>query len=77
MSNIPGFRTEEEEAARFNKAPRTLQLWRKLGSGPPYIKVGSTILYPIEEGEKWLRDQVQQPVRSRPRSRRRAAHIPA
>lgn len=65
MANIPGYQTEEEKAAQLGKSRRTLQIWRQRRVGPPYVKVGNTVIYPIDEGEKWLRDQVQQPVRSR------------
>jgi hypothetical protein len=67
MANIPGFRDEDEQAARIEKSKRTLQDWRMRGIGPPYVKVGQTVLYPIDDEEKWLRDQVKQPVRSRRR----------
>jgi hypothetical protein len=65
MANIPGYQTEAEKAEQLGKSVRTLQSWRKLRIGPPYVKVGNTIIYPVDEGEKWLRDQVQQPFRSR------------
>jgi hypothetical protein len=42
-----------------------MQLWRQQRKGPPYAKIGSTVLYPEHEGDEWLRHLVQQPVRSR------------
>ena len=65
MAKIPGYQTEAEKAEQLGKSVRTLQSWRKLRIGPPFVKVGNTPLYPIDEGEKWLRNQLQQPVRSR------------
>lgn len=63
--NIPGYRTEAEAAKKYGKTVRTMQLWRQQRVGPPYVKLGNTVMYPDPEGDKWLRDQVQQPVRSR------------
>lgn len=73
MANIPGHKTEAEKAKQYGKSVRTLQLWRQKRIGPPYIKLGNTVLYPDDEDEKYLRDLVQQPVRSRRSARSNAA----
>lgn len=45
--------TAEEIAARWRMSEQTLALWRKLGKGPKYIKLGnarsSTILYKLKD----------------------------
>jgi hypothetical protein len=63
--NIPGYRTEAEQALFLGKTARTLRNWRVQRLGPPWACLGRTIIYPKDDSEKWLRDQVQQPVRSR------------
>ncbi len=39
---------ESELALRWRLSRRTLQRWRKLGKGPPWLKVGDRILYPSD-----------------------------
>ena len=41
--------TQYQLCKRWEGKKRTLERWRALRSGPPYIKVGARILYPIEE----------------------------
>jgi hypothetical protein len=47
------------------KTKRTLRIWRSRREGPPFTKVGNTILYPEEGFLDWLRSQTQHPLRSR------------
>ena len=70
MSILNDHRTEKELASQLKDRTgfgcvRTLRKWREQRIGPPWIKFGKTILYPIADFEAWLRAQVQQPVRSR------------
>ncbi len=67
MAKMPGYSTEAEKAEQLGKTVRTLQYWRQKRIGPPFVKLGNTILYPDDESDKWLRALVQQPVRSRRR----------
>lgn len=39
------FLTEAELAARWRHSLRTLQRWRAAGYGPPYLRIGSRIVY--------------------------------
>jgi hypothetical protein len=69
MSPLENYRTEKELAADLKKrigkgCLRTLQIWRARRTGPPWTKLGSTVLYPIDGFDRWLRDQAQQPARS-------------
>ena len=42
--------TEIELAKRWGISPRTLQLWRREGKGPPFITIGHhTIRYRMED----------------------------
>jgi helix-turn-helix protein len=46
--------TSEKDAARFlSVSQRTLQAWRALGSGPPYIKMGRAIRYCMADLIAW------------------------
>jgi hypothetical protein len=40
--------TSKELADRWRLADQTLANWRYAGKGPPFIRVGSRVLYPIE-----------------------------
>jgi len=54
MSEKP-FLTERELAATgIVGGMRTLQQWRLLHKGPPYIKVGRAVRYRMADVEKWL-----------------------
>ena len=43
-----------EAAVYLNAAPQTLYNWRHLGQGPPYVRIGSRVVYRIEDLEAWL-----------------------
>lgn len=51
----PTYLTIDEVVARYRGqiAEGTLNNWRSRGMGPPYLKVGKAILYPISELEAW------------------------
>lgn len=42
------FLTGPELAARWKLSHQTLANWRHAGKGPPFIRVGSRVLYPLE-----------------------------
>jgi predicted DNA-binding transcriptional regulator AlpA len=46
--------TERELAEMGVCSVRTLQLWRLLGRGPRYIKVGRAVRYRFSDVEGWL-----------------------
>lgn len=39
---------------RYPLRAQTLASWRVKGIGPPYVRVGRMIVYPIEAIESWL-----------------------
>jgi excisionase family DNA binding protein len=43
----------KEAAALLNCSLRTLERWRNTGYGPPFIKTGRKILYPLASLEEW------------------------
>lgn len=38
-------------AARLNISPRTLERWRWTGEGPAFLKIGSRVVYRLEDVE--------------------------
>jgi hypothetical protein len=42
------FLTSKEVADRWRLSDQTLANWRYAGKGPPFIRVGSRVLYPVE-----------------------------
>jgi len=40
--------TSKEVAGRWRLSDQTLANWRSAGKGPPFIRVGSRVLYPVE-----------------------------
>lgn len=44
----PAFLTGKELASRWRLNNQTLANWRHAGKGPPFIRVGARVLYPIE-----------------------------
>jgi hypothetical protein len=48
MSDAAAFLTPRELATRWKLNPQTLANWRALGKGPPYSKIGTKVLYPVE-----------------------------
>lgn len=64
MSNA--FLTSKEVADRWRLSDQTLANWRSAGKGPPFIRVGSRVLYPVEGihayeklSQQWLSNEEQ------------------
>ena len=55
--------TERVAADVLDKSPRTLQRWRRLGIGPPWIEIGSSIYYRAESTRTWILSKERKPVR--------------
>ena len=51
------FLTTEEVAERYRGevSVGTLENWRAQRIGPPFVKIGKAVLYPVEELEAWDR----------------------
>jgi predicted site-specific integrase-resolvase len=50
MSSTPqAFFTERQLADRWHMSKRTLQRWRKAGTGPSWILIGGRVRYPASE----------------------------
>ena len=52
---IKKYLTAEEVAERYCGAVTvgTLRNWRTMQIGPPFIKIGKAVLYPVEELDAW------------------------
>lgn len=49
--------TAEEVAQRYREeiSVGTLRNWRTMRVGPPYVKIGKAVLYPIQDLDEWDR----------------------
>ena len=45
--------TSKEVANRWRLSDQTLANWRHAGKGPPFIRVGSRVRYPMEGINAW------------------------
>lgn len=54
------FLTTDEVSKRYRGAvsAATLENWRVLRIGPPFIKIGKAVLYPLDELEAWDRQNM-------------------
>ena len=75
--------TPRETAKHLRVTERTLERRRLVGDGPPFVKIGSSIRYPLPELEKWLAERMQRstsetvtPVNRRRRKARGATAEP-
>ena len=50
----------DEASAALGISERTLQLLVKDSSGPPTARVGTAVLFPINELQRWLSEQTRQ-----------------
>lgn len=50
-----------EAAARLNRSRVTLERWRRLRQGPPYLRVMGRVLYRASDIANWLDAQRQEP----------------
>jgi hypothetical protein len=48
-----------ELARRWRMSERTLERWRWLRQGPPYLKIGARVVYRLEDIEAYEADQAQ------------------
>jgi len=59
MSIIRKSLTENQLAERWNISVKTLQDWRRKGTGIKYLKLGKAVRYPVEIVEKYEADNMQ------------------
>ncbi len=52
---LPPFLDSDQLATLAHTTRRTVERWRREGSGPAYLKVGGKVLYSTETALAWLR----------------------
>jgi hypothetical protein len=62
---LAGYLPDAEMAKQRGVTPRTQRAERQRGDGPPYVKDGKRIYYPLTGFREWLKARERQPVRSR------------
>ena len=50
---------QRELAERLNISPRTLERWRWLGEGPPFLKIGGRVVYRLQDIERYETEQLR------------------
>jgi hypothetical protein len=53
---------QNDLANRWNISPRTLERWRWLKLGPPYLKLGGRVAYRLEDIEAYEAEQLRRPA---------------
>jgi hypothetical protein len=61
---LAGYAPEAEMARIRKKTQRTLRSERQRGEGPPYVRDGKKIYYPLDGFRDWIKSRERQPVRS-------------
>ena len=60
--NAPDLRhfNQVQLSRRWSLSPRTLERWRWLKAGPPFLKIGGRVVYRLEDVEKFEAAQMRQ-----------------
>jgi hypothetical protein len=66
---LDGYWTEQELADQLQKNRRTVQRWRKERTGPPFTKLGNSLVYNSKSAREWLRSREMRAVRNPKRTR--------
>jgi predicted DNA-binding transcriptional regulator AlpA len=59
---IENLMSEDELCKALGLTKPTLQTWRSLRKGPPWIKVGRNIFFDKQKVESWLQAQTRDPA---------------
>lgn len=51
--------TESEAATLIRLTPQDLEALRSEKAGPPFVRFGSAIRYPVVELKRWIREQLR------------------
>lgn len=46
--------TDAEVSSRVHISVQSLRRWRRLGTGPRWIRLGNSVRYPVDELTAWL-----------------------
>ena len=61
MSFTDEYQHRDEYAAERKVSPRTVDRWRKLPDGLPYLSLGGKVWIPRAEGREWERSRIRRP----------------
>lgn len=61
METLPNTLTAREAAALLKRSPVTLERWRRLRMGPPFLRVCGRVLYRANDIATWLDAKRQEP----------------
>lgn len=61
---LEGYVPDAKMAELRGVTPRTQRAERQRAEGPPYVKDGKKIYYPLAGYREWLKSRERQPVRS-------------
>jgi len=51
---------EREAAAAYGLSPRTMQVWRARGEGPPHVRISNRcVRYRLSDLEAWAADRLR------------------
>jgi hypothetical protein len=67
MKTSPVRCNQRDLAQHWSLSERTLERWRWVSQGPPFLKIGGRVLYRLEDVEAFEVEQVRQRT---PRARR-------
>jgi hypothetical protein len=51
------FLNQAQLSHRWRISVRSLEKWRSLGKGPPFVKIGGCVRYKLTDIEAWEREQ--------------------
>ena len=60
MALMPDYLTLDEVAERYRTSPATIRYWRHLGRGPRGVKVGTRVLFPRAEIQRYDKELARQ-----------------
>ena len=72
MKSSPDRYNQRDLARRGSLSERTLERWRWLGQGPPFLKIGGRVLYRLEDIEAFEAEQLRQITTRRCKARESA-----
>lgn len=56
--------SDKETATMLGVVEKTLPMWRHLGRGPTYLKIGRRVFYRPTDIKEWLDKQVVRPAKT-------------
>lgn len=59
LAQMVGCLDEDGVATLAGVKPGTLEAWRKRGTGPAYVRLGSNYLYPIEALQAFITSKIK------------------